>query len=82
MFKIFLHKINQMYQLGIINIRDSNRRRTEENLPSLESADICKHIKGKCLYDTKSNYSLELYRKQFNETMCQPYKLQDYNTYL
>lgn len=71
-----------MYQLGIINIRDSNRRRTQENLPSLESANICNHNKEKCFYDTKSNYLNELYRKQFNETMLQPYKIQDYNSYL
>jgi len=71
-----------MYQLGIINIRDSNRRRKEENLPSLESANMCKYHKGKCFYDVKSNYPVKLYRKQFSETVCQPYKIQDYNSYM
>ena len=72
MFKIILHRINQMNQRGIINIRDRNRRRKEENLPSIESANICKSHEGKCFYDDKSNYPVELYRKQFNETVCQP----------
>jgi len=71
-----------MYNTGRLHTEEINKIRILSELPSINSANTCMETEYACPLLYKSNYLLDLYKKQTIITPCKPSVVMDKNQYL